>query len=520
VNLLAVLIFPLAATAQAADPDDHLFQAPAAFSATKFSSDCGGGDSPDLQPDLPPIDDQKMAPWCVSFDVKAMLEYQYHRDHPADNYATRFSVVDINTRDFSRPNDFGRTPNFTGGATPLDLLDGVQKTGALFREADRPFDPNVFSSGALVAELSRYYQAELPFDQKAALQCRDTNPEFQQLEREFGSLLELLHQASGLEDFVDRAMQTKPPLADPKPGATPVTLEPPPAYRQFMAKNGDQYAQELKQRLAEKEPVAVPVCGTQLQELPGLGGGGPVPPAERNLCGPHRLLVVGMKTVNGKCMVKLRNSWGKEWPAGDLRTSTAAAGKEGYGMISLDDLLRISLPSGDGLDMVSLKPAGGGAGANTLESGAGYSFTGKTQQGNFVDGHFSGKFDGNHFYEGDMKNGRPDGQGHSIAADGTDQNGTFEQGRFISGTFKGRLNPIATYVGDVVNSAPDGQGRLVMDDGTVVAGAFKAGVIQEGTYDGPWNGNKDRIYHGPMHNGHTAPEGQWTDGKGNLLPGP
>jgi hypothetical protein len=467
-GLLALFGLLYATTAPAADTSDPDFKPnPAAFTKTKNTSNCGG-DTPDLRAELPPIEDQMHSSWCASFTEKTMLEYRYHQLHPKDKYATRFSVVDINSKDSLMDEAaVGMTPNLAGGASIMQLLEGAQGAGELLREADWPFEPEYFNPGGQVAQLTEYYQHMLPYAEAKALQCRDLSPTNLQLEKDFSNILQALQDSYELDDFVSKVTQENPIYPAPHLWAKSVPIKPPLFYRSFRAREGDQYLEELRSVLQQHQPAAIEICGIQMEKISGLGAG-PIPPALDKKCGRHQILVSRLLTVNGKCMVELRNSWGTAWPY------SADRGSGGYGLVSLDELLHLASPEKDGgFGVVSLKDPKSPDAGNTAEE-AGWTFTGSTLAGNPYDGKFTGqKVDSGYFYDGEIRIGVPSGKGHQIKDDGADLQGEFSDGKLVSGSYKG-----------------------------------------------PWNGKKNLNYDGPILNGKPTTAGHWTDASGKIVTPP
>ncbi len=501
----------MVALAAAAEPEPDLFQPPPeALQNSKYANDCGG-EFPDLEKDMPPVEYQKQAPWCATYSEKALLDYQFHVANKNDHYQNRLSASDLNSWDSRRTESLrGRLPSPFDSSSPQILLQGAQDSGMVYQEKDYPVDQALFDPNGVLAKLSSYYDTEKYFAaDSATLEFRDKSPPFQDLERQFGDLLTLIGGVSDRQSFLTVVAAKHGLGFTPRAGAKRVPVRPF-NYRDFAATTGDDFMEELQRNLKDKRPMIAGVCGSQLLQIPGLGRydswGDTLPPTEKNACGAHALVVIGMQKVDGECRVHIRNSWGTDWPA-------PAGG--GNGWISVKKLLSIlAIESDHSASLYSISER------NTKDPIANQlvmpqsSYTGATAaRGGEIQFNGSGtltKKNGD-IFSGTFSAGKGFISGTLTLKNGTIASGTFDKNGFIEGTFSGEVDGGSTYVGEWKDHEPQGKGRLVAADGTLSEGEFKDGKLINGTFKGlidRWNGV---YYEGPIVDGMTAPEGKFTD---------
>jgi hypothetical protein len=123
-------------------------------------------------------------------------------------------------------------------------------------------------------------------------------------------------------------------------------------------------------------------------------------------------------------------------------------------------------------------------------------------------------------YEGEIKNGKMDGQGEYIFSNGDKYIGQFSEGSFFG---RGALlkNDGSSYVGMFQFDQFSGQGTLTFIDGSQYTGIFKEGNYSgQGTYTardgskyiGDWKENKRNGFGiSYLPNGQIEKQGQWKD---------
>lgn len=419
--------------------DDPYTPPPIALMTTKYVHDCGGV-SVDLEPDMPPIDEQENAPWCATFAAKAVLEYQNHIAHPDDHYQTRLSAMDINSLNTGKPSaDRGKSPDMNNGDSPLELLEGVQASGEVYRDQDYPFEQTYFENPGIMSKFSKYYETEKPYDAASQLACRPQDPDTQLLEKYFTSLLQLLHSSNNETAFLNTADAKYSLVTQPKKSAKRVSISPPYDILQDNAKTGDRFMETLQANLKAKEPSIIGLCGDQLSQMPGIGSTDSVPPALIATCGPHAVDVVGMKMVNGVCQVELRNSWGTGWPP---------SSKGGTAWIAAANLLKILPTTPDGrteIDSIRTRKPG-------------------TPIENQIN------VEGVSTYVGKSFQGQPNGPGKVVFQDGTIESGLFSNGLITQGYYQGIYDPThgIYYDGPIVNGAGTSDGKFTDKNGDPV----------------------------------------------------
>jgi hypothetical protein len=167
---------------------------------------------------------------------------------------------------------------------------------------------------------------------------------------------------------------------------------------------------------------------------------------ETDSCGKHEMVITGMRKIDGKCEVLLRNSQGDQWP--HIGTSHG----NGSVWIAMDVYLKIRMPNST-LDSISPRiPTAPIANRIVTDQGT---FIGKTWKGNFS-------------------------EGTQIGSDGYKASGVFESFSLVSGRreFKSGEVDNGTYSknGSLVDGVVTSQG--VTETGHFENGAFKCGTYQ------------------------------------------
>ncbi|MGE3260637.1 MAG: hypothetical protein AB7K68_02550 [Bacteriovoracia bacterium] len=482
---------------------DAFVPPPAELTNTKYARDCGG-EFPDITSEMPPVDDQRPSPWCATFATKAVIDHFYHSVRNETTYRDRISANDLNSWNSDRPEAVrGLEPDFldAAGANASGLLEGVQRSGKIYLESDLPFDQSYFDSQGTLARLSDYYERQKDFvGDPGLLACRDQSPASIGLEKEFSELVTVLSQSLSKEAFFAKVGQGRILYPLPRAGAERRPLNPGFNIQLVRANTGDQYAEEIQQNLLNHRPTLVAVCALQMMQIPGLADGlVPVSPAEKNNCGGHYLTVVGMENMNGECRLKVRNSWGENWP-------TPTAG--GYASIPLTAMLKIS----HGNEMTSIVERKEGRPVeNHIQYAKGMAYFGETlRRGPNGRGILreAGRVSEGVFADWKLVEGR------QTWKDGSYLSGKFSGDNFVEGTMKRRLSDGTEYEGEFKNSMVDGKGKMKKPDGSVAEGIFKAGRFMTGTFKGLINPEKGIYYNGPMKDGQTTDPTKFTDKNG------
>lgn len=531
--------------------DDTFKPLPQAMRQSKYAANCGG-DFQDIVPDMPPVDDQMQSPWCATFTAKALLEHFYHRPPVNTSNTRRFSSFDLNSlSNFASRESRGRIPDFAGDLqpNPMNFLEAMQTSGAVHLEEDLPFDQAYFDKDGVIQRLSQYYENNRPLlFYEDGFQCRDQSAPSIGLERQFTELATTLAASDTREKFMAALGRTRVLYPLPRAGSARVELKPPFNYRAIMPRTGDQYVEELQKNLTARRPTAVSVCANQLQQLPGLGENlVPLTESEKRNCGPHAVVVVGMRKVGNDCQVLIRNSWGTNWP-------NAAGG--GHAWIKLNQLLAVSAkghmnsiseraagtpaqnrrdfddgayyvgethrlqPNGKGVLKAEKKTMEGKFENGQLVEGKlhdqqGNLFVGKFVEGQFTEGKMKTKLQDGAVYEGDYKNLQITGQGKLTKADGSVSQGRFLNGQFMEGTYNGFFTNGSRYAGGFRNGMATGQGKQTFPNGDFREGTFENGRFMSGRFKGVIDEARGLYYDGQIVNGSTTQPDRFFDKDGN-----
>ncbi|MGZ6287459.1 MAG: hypothetical protein ACXWQO_04685 [Bdellovibrionota bacterium] len=520
---------------------------------TKYAEHCGGN-FPDLADEMPPNDNQMQSPWCATFSSTAVLDHFYHAANPGDTYQKRLSPVDVNSwNQFGTKNGIGVLPDFRAEVMPnaSAILEGVQVSGKVYASEDLPFDQSYFDSNGTLARLSAYYDVQKIFAGRPEItECRDQSPASVGMEKQFTELATILANNATKESFFLDLAKGRLILPVPRAGAARIILKPEYNIRSFVPKSGDELVEEIQRSLHAHRPLATSVCSIAMMQMPPLDEGVlPVPPAEKDKCGPHQMVIIGMEKVDGICQVHLRNSWGQDW------------GAEGNGnaWLPLKDFLRISFadeplvtlserapgtpvknemtfvrgkstyvgqtwqtaPNGPGILRTPNQTEEGVFDHGSLLEGKvkktnGDMYAGKFSKGNFLEGIMEVQLQDGSKYKGEAKNGVASGKGSQKGPAGELMSGTFKDGRFMEGTFIGKFTNGAAYSGEFKNGSPSGKGRLVGPDGSVSEGIFSEGKFVTGRFKGLLNAQTGLYYDGKLENGMAVETSKYRDKDGNV----
>jgi hypothetical protein len=417
---------------------------PQAFRESRFHGDCNGVNV-NLRSEMPPIDDQLNSPWCNSFSIRALLEHYYRKQLNGQ----RLSVADINAIGSTQnPTNSRLRPTLTSGSNAWRFLTQIQEMGSVHLEENFPFDQQLFDLNGILKRIRTYYESQRPYAQvPGGLDCRLRNEQIESLERTFGSIKERLLENENTDTFIEKLQDDHNNFGlNPRAGAPRKNLHPPFDLDVAGFTTGDAYIFSLGKRLKEGNPVLLNLCGTQLEQLPSIGNREEVPPAERNDCGPHAVVAVGMKKIDGQCKVLLRNSWGNKWP------------KDGTGMawVSTQELVGI-VESPQSLAMASIR---------ALPRGS------VRPKASYVDDRLA--------YYGELKDTKFHGQGELIEENGRIARGRFENDVFVEGIFNGVTENGDHYDGEMRNGAFNGTGTWRLKSGQILRGNFENGQLMRG----------------------------------------
>ncbi|HYG51588.1 MAG TPA: C1 family peptidase [Flavobacteriales bacterium] len=199
--------------------------------------------------------------------------------------------------------------------------------------------------------------------------------------------------------------------------------------------------------------------------------------------GGHAMSVIGYNDkMQGGCFL-IQNSWGREW------------GKNGYAWVTYKDYATYTYNA----YVIELEEKTKGVAAVAKPKGCEY--------GNCLDGYSRFKFDNGDTYEGDVKNGMPEGNGIYQYANGEVFTGTFKGGKkegkgtyyFTDGTVK-----TAWWSSDTINAAADfldyTYAVIDVDENTTYSGYCKGEDWIFGSYESS-GGYSASIYTGKFREG-------------------
>jgi len=265
---------------------------------------------------MPPIKDQGDSGWCWAFSTSDLLdEYIHSQSAPGIPYDEdhQVSVIDLT----GKLNAGAHQPNldFSEGADQFATLVALQNGGNTLKIRS-DFDLSSASTEAkqLVDEL--FYEYKDTNEQKSAVDhvCRtssETNADFIASLSDFltikGQLDKVLNQSSASDNGVITSYDSFAKGLDVQTGGKTVTI---PSFvaNQFETDNFNKYFSKLGKVLKSGDPVSVGLCAGDIDPQntqPYLTKDDP--------CGGHAATVVKAGWVGGKCMVRLRNSWGVKW---------------------------------------------------------------------------------------------------------------------------------------------------------------------------------------------------------------
>jgi hypothetical protein len=347
----------------------------------------------DLQKEmLPPIDNQREAPWCAVFAVKAILDYNIHIDcekrhagaKGACPYspANRISAEDISAQTADAVSNLRGSAFYLGdGDIELPLLEGPQKGGVL-TDKDLPFNERLFADNpqrpALIAKLRNYYEVKDQIAQTGG-SCKLPSyfDDLETLLPGIGKLVEGVIASNGKDgegSFLDNVSEKYYPIP-PQVQAKRKPFVPPYNVFDFNTHDEVAYNSHIFSTLSAGQPLIARVCYSQLQmnaKLPYI------PIQATDGCGGHAMTIIGLrKTSDGACQVHLRNSWGDHWPQGG----------DGTDWVSTADLWK-SLNPNDGVqELVSIEPRSSSEPiSNKYYWDKQYTFTGYTWNTQMLDG--------------------------------------------------------------------------------------------------------------------------------------
>jgi hypothetical protein len=278
---------------------------------------------------MPPIDDQGQSPWCQTFAVKGVLDYEIHEaclngggtscDYGAAN---RVSAEDLNAlRADAPPSERGNAYELVNSDSTLKILLGAQKgiqngdkTVGPAMEQDLPMNQSVFYSSAsqtaLIMRLTDYYESQA----HSSADCPncETTAETRDSLTQIPDLLNAARQSADLSTFADRVTPQREIPQSVKDVRKPF----PAPFNVSWLRTINQAAlmSALVDTLkTQRQPLLTDVCILQLDSALGIHGDG-VQASPSDSCGAHAMTIVGFRKLGTQCEVHLRNTWGATWP--------------------------------------------------------------------------------------------------------------------------------------------------------------------------------------------------------------
>jgi hypothetical protein len=300
---------------------------------------------------MPPVSNQNPASWCFAFNSSDLVNYHNFIQHNLkvaslssedfylhQNMISPFEAVhaknyyqDNNTT--PRPNPFCRMDLRIGGNTSY-VLGGLQQRNYETRSMEQlHFDSigdNSPRTQARVQALIDEYKARNPNTSMATfywisgLKCPVPlfqDPEFKKQIQGFQQVSEYLYEEGIRQrllanDFVIDGYEQVSEMLGPK------DLKVHPFINvEYKGTVKAEFLNHLKKALFPSDrngsPVSVSVCAEDMESASG--------PSSSGRCGNHAVNVVGAYYEEGKCVVRLRNTWGAGW--GDKGHSTLPVDK-------------------------------------------------------------------------------------------------------------------------------------------------------------------------------------------------
>lgn len=267
----------------------------------------------DLSSELGPVQSQDGAPWCATYAANTLLEQHIYK---TTGKKTRLSVVDTNSMNssyYQNKNDFNdneRTVSLNQGADPMNILEGVQNVGGVYREEQLPFDQTSPMRTAfeynLVNSLVSFYR---DVKEGKTLNCSDEQYKRLAGNYKISNLKDIAHNVNDENAFMraiskDSSIFKIPKIEEEREKIPPFSIN----NRDYSDLESDSYLEDIFDTLKKGHALNVSMCFNSL--MTNLNSD----IQTQNSCGEHAMIVAGAKMENGKCKLLLRNSHGHHWP--------------------------------------------------------------------------------------------------------------------------------------------------------------------------------------------------------------
>lgn len=280
-----------------------------------------------IQQRMPLVRDQAPADWCAVFSAEPMISYfnllSYEKNGftgtPEQFYAGkgRPSLIDLRAQatNFLEEKD---SVDFTDGQVFASILYAFQKNQFRIRSEKSLEFLSTKEKNQQVAELAekilkKYADPKAPdtyifeFGQKeievqmSGDKVDQAGVEVREAIASFEFVSPQLYEAARRSGSLKSNSEVSPYQAAVKNIESDYQSYPF-SVKGFMTSNMNSYFKKVKEVLAGGYgvPLQAPVCGS---DLDGSG-----------TCYPHSVLIVGHGWVGDQCMIKVRNSWGRNWP--------------------------------------------------------------------------------------------------------------------------------------------------------------------------------------------------------------